>query len=1167
MDPNHPDIRGGLRGEGGNGYSVSFVLPCKEASVSAQKLTGREKGTLLLWILAGIIGVWFAHRHFFQAFPEASVNFKVTRSDALHRATAFLSGLGQDASGYRTAVAFDVDDNAKVYLERELGLKQANQMMSTQLNIWYWDVRFFKPQQEEEFHVRVSPGGQIVGYDHVVPEAQPGGALDRQAAQAAARDFLTQKLGIDLSGWDFLPEEANSIQRPNRLDWSFTWEKRGFLAKDAPYRMRAAVLGAKPGDAQQFLKVPEAWNRDYEKLRSSNNTLETVFVVPYLLLLAVSVWYAIALTRRGQTRWGAAIKIGVVAASLLFLQNLNEWPLWGSSYNTRDPYGSFLIQQIALALLLAVVTALTISLVLPAAEPLYRNSQPDRLQLRYLLTARGFRSKEFFKALVIGLSLAAAHIGFVVAFYIVVSHYGAWAPQDLNYSDAVNTYFPWISGLAIGILASTNEEFTFRLFAIPFFEKYTKSRWIAVIVPAFLWSFLHSNYPQEPAYIRGIEVGLIGIVAGVVMLRWGILATLTWHYTVDASLVGLLLVRSDVLYFKISGIVVGAAAAVPLAIAGVLYLTRGGFIEDEAVLNRAAPKADLDLRAGGEAQEVAVTAKRYEPLGLGMIGLLAAVLVIGGLVVWKVKTPQIGDYLKVQVDAREAKARANEILRGRGLNPANYHHAASFVDVMNPAANEFLRRKIGTRALDNIYATQVPGALWSVRYFQPLNPEEYSVVLKPDGRLHSVHHTLAEAAPGASLSKEDALALAQAYLAQQKKIDLSNWTLVESRSDKKPHRVDHKLTWQGKTPLDEAGSSGEHAYARMELNVLGNEIANYRTYIKIPEDWERKQGEWGVGRVLYLTGVILFLATLAVLVLVFFFRKFRSEDAKAIPWKAMARLALWGLAGYVLLFAFGDRIAVVLQQYPTATPFKAVIGTLVIGGVIGAAFNFGMIAFVLGLAWFFCRRGFGEERIPSTRRMPRAYYRDAAWIGVCGAVGWAGLNRLLEFASAHWHTLHRATASVIGTDFDAYLPAASVTGGVLSRGLLVVGLIALIAGLLSSEIKSRWLRILIFLGGAFCLAGLNWGSPADFAKNFLAGAILLGVLVFAALRIMRFNVLGWFFAFAAATLGGGAIEMFSQPNAYYHVQGAIMLVVLAVLLFWPMLMWGRGGSEVQRMHP
>ena len=148
---------------------------------------------------------------------------------------------------------------------------------------------------------------------------------------------------------------------------------------------------------------------------------------------------------------------------------------------------------------------------LPAAEPMYRESQPKQLQLGKVLTLRGLRSKEFFSAAVVGLSFAAAHIGYVVGFYVIATHFGAWAPQELNYEESVNTLFPWISGAAIGLLASTNEEFTFRLFAIPFFKKFTKSTWIAVIVPAFLWGFLHSNYPQEPAYIRGVEIGIIGV--------------------------------------------------------------------------------------------------------------------------------------------------------------------------------------------------------------------------------------------------------------------------------------------------------------------------------------------------------------------------------------------------------------------------------------------------------------------------------------------------------------------------------------------------------------------------------------------------------------------------------------------------------------------------------
>ena len=72
-----------------------------------------------------------------------------------------------------------------------------------------------------------------------------------------------------------------------------------------------------------------------------------------------------------------------------------------------------------------------------------------------------------------------------------------------------------------GVMAATSEEFLFRLFAIPFLKKLTGLRWLSVLLPAFFWSFLHSAYPQEPGYIRGVEVGLIGIVAGIALTLLG----------------------------------------------------------------------------------------------------------------------------------------------------------------------------------------------------------------------------------------------------------------------------------------------------------------------------------------------------------------------------------------------------------------------------------------------------------------------------------------------------------------------------------------------------------------------------------------------------------------------------------------------------------------------
>src|SRR5207245_9973794 len=323
-------------------------------------------------------------------------------------------------------------------------------------------------------------------------------------------------------------------------------------------------------------------------------------------------------------------------------------------------------------LVIAAATEVPSTLVLQAAERMYRSFQPDQLSLRKIFTRRGLRSKEFFSASLVGLCLAAAHIGFIVAFYIVATRMGAWAPQELNFDNSVNTAFPWISGAAIGLLASMNEEFTFRLFAIPFFMRFTRSRWVTVIIPAFLWRFLHSNSPQEPAYIRGIEIGIIGIVAGIVMLRWGILATLIWHYTVDASLVGLLLIRSNSLYFKISGIVVAAAAVAPLAFACISYLTRGAFEADEDLLNRGEREPEIEPANESAAKTSEGKSSAYDALAPRMIAFLAGCLLVGGLLVWRIKPPSIGEYLNLSVNARTARTRADQIMRHRGLDPTSY---------------------------------------------------------------------------------------------------------------------------------------------------------------------------------------------------------------------------------------------------------------------------------------------------------------------------------------------------------------------------------------------------------------------------------------------------------------------------------------------------------------
>jgi len=89
--------------------------------------------------------VWFSARYFYRAFPEASIDFRVTREQARAQAERFLAGQGLPVNGYRQASRFSYDDTAKTFLERELGLDRANRIMRGRVRLWRWSWRWFRP--------------------------------------------------------------------------------------------------------------------------------------------------------------------------------------------------------------------------------------------------------------------------------------------------------------------------------------------------------------------------------------------------------------------------------------------------------------------------------------------------------------------------------------------------------------------------------------------------------------------------------------------------------------------------------------------------------------------------------------------------------------------------------------------------------------------------------------------------------------------------------------------------------------------------------------------------------------------------------------------------------------------------------------------------------------
>jgi membrane protease YdiL (CAAX protease family) len=1152
-----------------------------------ERLDRSDAKVLLLWILAGLIGAAVAYTYFFRAFPEASVEFKVPRAEALSAARQFAAAQGAQLAGYDSSIVFDVDDTAKTYLEREVGLEQANRMMAGDVRIWYWRTRFFRPLQKEEFDVRVTPAGDIAGYHHELEEAAPGAHLERPAAQAAAESFLRDTLHADLSQYDFLDAEANLTERPARRDWSFSWERRGFRAKDAPYRLVVTLAGDRVSGYSEFLKVPEDWTRGYERVRSANNVAEFIALIPYAFLLGGCLYVVISLGRRGLLEWRMGLALGIFITALFFVMTMNQWPLQRAEYDTNTPYSSFFLGQVGQAALLSVGSALVVVLALVPGEPLYRILQPDKLRLEAGFRLPGIRTREFFRANVIGICLAAVHIGYITVFYIVSRHFGAWAPQDINYENSLSTYVPWLYPFTIGVYAATSEEFLFRLFAIPFLLRVSRSRVVAVILPAFFWGFLHSNYPQEPAYIRGLEVGLIGIVAGMVMLRWGIWATLVWHYTVDAFLISTSLLRSETVFLRVSGAVVGGAALIPLAIAGIAYLSRGGFVMDASLLNMARPlggprldaaaaegaqaTAGIAPPAGAEAAGPAATPEHAAPastaghaaMSRSALGVLIVCGVAGVALLAGVQREAIGDFVRFRIDAREAVARAGEDLRQRNVDPSSYRHAATLTYTFDEYANEYLRRAIGIAAANRIYRERVPSAFWTVRFFRDSQNEEYMVVLLPDGGLHSVHHTIGENAPGANLTKEDAQARAEAFLRERKGVNLSGWNLVETHSDKKPARTDHFFEWEQKEALDpapaEAGPAGAQsstgAHIRMQLQVLGEEVSAYRIFIKIPDAWRDRESRTTPAQIAQAFGKAAGIAVAVITMLVIFFRSLKSPDVARVPWRPLGKLSVLMLVAALVIFA--SRAPQLLMNYTTATPLVAFYIVLFISLLFVAALYMAGAALLLGLAWFVLERAFGPGCIPAWRERNAGYFRDAFCVALFGSAAVMGLNRLPALF-ARWPLWRHTLAASVPEGLDLLNPAAGAAAASIAAAFLTVSLLGLAAGLIARYVRRAWMRgALVILFAA--LVATNVATPSAFFRDTAFRLVAVVALWYGVARIARFNALGYFLLAASLALVPAAIELLQQPNPYFRANGYAVVVLMLAILAWPLIEWRRFG--------
>jgi len=1090
------------------------------------------------WFLLGAVGLGTAMAFWDKAFPTASLDFPMSRSQIEARMRQWIETQGHPLSAYRHAARFGEATETKNYLELETGLPALNRLTRQGVSIWYWYGRWFKPEQEEEFSVSLDTHGNLVGYDHTIEEARAAPLLEKEAARALAEKFLQTHVPQHPSEQLRFVEES-AEKKPHRTDYTFTWERNDLKVKDAPYRLEVTVQGDRIGAYTEWLKIPEAWTREFDRKQELNQLCATLAgYASYPLyaggvILFILYIYQRKLDWKQAFPWGWIVLFGVVSLA----DDFNNIPSTVMGYFTTQNWGSFVMEEVSAALQKVLLTVAGIWLLILVVDPLYREGLPRHLPFRIALGAGALRHREVLRSIGLGTAFALASLGYVCLFYVVGRPFGVWSPVDVDYSKALSGWLPWIEPLEVGLSASFIEEMTFRVLAILLYQKIFRSRWAAIILAAMTWAFLHSNYPQMPGYIRGIELTVEGILWGWLMVRFGLLTPLVAHYLYDCWL-GSFIVAQSPNWSDRAGAVLVSTGPILLGIWGWWNYARKNLLIETLSATAVPPPAssrasqprwwEIPASRWTTAIQSLSTSQRWR-----IILLSLAILAIDFMPLPQDRMRQLGAITQSRAAISEA---ADTQLAQHRQNPEHFHKIVSLTG--GSTETKYLLEHGDLDSVAGLFNKEWPDLQWQIRYFRFGEREEFIFYLDKNGHFLSWDHIIPRECPGTSLEKEAALSLAQRHLGEQYKINLSDEKLIQDNLTQQEKRRDYSFTFQ------RCNWHWGEAELRTSIRVQGDETMDCRRFIKTPDAWSRAEAAsgWKDSLVHQLaTWLGVGKAALFVLLFVIMIRK------NILPWRSGFLLALAPTALGLLNWFNG--LPWFFSDYDTVTPVFyhtfSKLGGLLFGTVAGYLGQVLEASITLGLMrWAFDWK-LSELSIRHESRQARdRFWLDAWALGLLGVAIWNG-KAWLNAWTWGWLFPYRV-AFFSFPQIHAVLPWFSELSTALLQGYHGVFHVAFkvsVAVILYRRFPKTVWGFLILTPVFAAMSEKTWGEffciAASGELNFLINLILIW-------RIWRFHAWALFFAYALYSILP-SIELFVRKGGFAYQWEAVPLGIVFLL--------------------
>jgi hypothetical protein len=1093
------------------------------------------------WILLGVVSLaaMAATVHYFpQAFSIVALDITMNREQALRAAGEIMTRDRLGPADFRQAASFALDDETQTFVELEGGGKDAfTRMLRDRLYSAYtWRVRHFKESDANETLIRFTPDGQAYGFHERLKEDAPGPALPPAEARRRAETDAVARWRVDLTPFTLI--EQGQERRPGgRVDHTLTYERSSPTLNEGRYRLRLVVSGDRLTEVTHFVRIPEAFTRRYQNMRTANNVIGIVSVVGMVLLyvvggIGIGLFYML---RARYVLWRQAAIWGTIVGGLQALATLNEWPLLWMTYDTAVPRSTFLAQQIATVAATLIGFSAFMALSFMAAETLTRRAFGHHPQFWRVWSKEPGSSTAILGRTAGGFLLVSIFFAYDVILYLIATRvFGWWTPAEaLLHPDVLATYAPWLSAIANSLQAGFWEESLFR--AVPLAgaaligDRFGKRRLflvIAFVIQAIIFGAGHAPYPTQPSFARPVELILPSIGFGLVYLYYGLLPGIVLHFAFDVVWFALPIFLADAPGIWFQKLMLVLMTFVPL------WVVLGRRVQ----VGRWTTLAPNELNAAWTppaAPEPEIEAPILAHHGLSprarnlwlLLGGVGAIVCIAALF-------SRSDVVPLNVSRADAERVARAALDARGAKIGPQWKVLPTPDDGSGGPHEFVAETAGDERRQQLLGVYLPEPRWTVRVVTfegdvAERAEEWLVLVNRFAKAVRVQHTLPEGRPGATLDENAARTLAQTALVGQFGVDVSKGQAreVSAKSAKLAKRSDWTFTFADLSlpPLPQ----GE---LRMDAVVSGDEVTRISRYVFVPEDWQRRDRAADTRNLIIriLVGVVFggLLVSAAVAAIVSWSR---GRYAPRLFFATASFLFV------VALIGAANNWPTTAASLQTALPFG-----LQVAGVIGV----GLVALVIAASLPGLAIGAIPRRLEGTGTLPD---RDAQLMAIAGGL----FGAAVAFASTWLRTPSWAQTPDVSS-MGTYIPSLDVAldplSGLLMRTAIIVTFFAGVNLITYGWTRRRVLGIMSLVLIGFLTAGPPIGS--HLGGWALSGVVLAAGLVVAYVFLLQADLTMVPIALATMIAAGMIVRGAARPFPGALTGAVLGTIGIALLVWW-----------------